>query len=94
MIQMKKCLITKNPSCSLHVLVVLPEATQKKPSWARESLPAVLVHSKPCPSIPGARGAAAGSLQVAKQQWEHRCARAGALLLFSLLLPEPTRRSK
>ena len=90
LVQMNKCLITKKASCSLHVLAVLPQATQKsrlgpgnpslQPSSTANAVPVFL----------GGRLAPAGSLRVAKQPCEHCCACMLGFALFSMLLQEPT----
>lgn len=62
MVQMNKCLISKKPSHSLHVVAVLPQATQKSRLGSGNPSPQPLSTASPVPVFPGGCLAPAGSL--------------------------------
>lgn len=88
MVQTNNCLITKKPSCSSHVLAVLPQTTWKIRLGPGNPSLQPLSMANPVPVFPGGCLALAGSLRVAKQQCEHCCAR---VLCFAFILTAITR---
>lgn len=91
MVHMKRCLITKKPSCSLPVLAGLPQTTRKSrlgPGNPSPPSPQPLPTANPVPAFPGGHLAPAGSLRVAEQRCEHCCA---CTLGFAFILAAITR---